>query len=81
MPHPDLLSTIGGTPVAELHAVVPPGCPRVLVKLECADPTGSTGSRRVPRGPPVPLHRGGCGARDRSVHGALRGARQLTPGK
>ncbi|MBX3635116.1 MAG: cysteine synthase family protein [Rubrivivax sp.] len=40
-----MLATIGGTPVVELQRVVPPGCARVLVKLESHNPTGSMKDR------------------------------------
>lgn len=42
---PGMLATIGGTPVVELARVVPPGCARVLVKLESHNPTGSMKDR------------------------------------
>ena len=40
-----MLAAIGGTPVVELQRVVPPGCARVLVKLESHNPTGSMKDR------------------------------------
>ncbi|MDL1861867.1 cysteine synthase family protein [Betaproteobacteria bacterium PRO7] len=42
---PGILATIGATPVVELRRVVPPGCARVLVKLEGQNPTGSMKDR------------------------------------
>ncbi len=41
LPVNSVLKTIGHTPVVELNKVVPPGCARVLVKLEYFNPTGS----------------------------------------
>lgn len=40
-----VLKTIGNTPLVELSRVVPPDHARVLVKLECANPTGSMKDR------------------------------------
>jgi cysteine synthase A len=40
-----ILSSIGRTAVVELRRVVPPGAARVLVKLECHNPTGSMKDR------------------------------------
>jgi len=40
-----LLNSIGHTPLIELQKIVPPGAGRVLVKLECANPTGSMKDR------------------------------------
>lgn len=40
-----ILESIGGTPVVELRCVLPPGCARVLVKLESHNPTGSMKDR------------------------------------
>jgi cysteine synthase A len=42
---PDVLSTIGNTPLIELHRLVPAGSARVVVKLEGANPTGSMKDR------------------------------------
>jgi len=42
---PDILGSVGGTPVIELRRVVPSGCARVLVKLESHNPTGSMKDR------------------------------------
>lgn len=42
---PDILASIGGTPVVELRRVVPRSCARVLVKLESHNPTGSMKDR------------------------------------
>src|SRR5215510_13287731 len=36
---------IGNTPLVELRRVVPPGCARILVKLEGQNPTGSMKDR------------------------------------
>lgn len=41
----NVLQAIGNTPLVELQKVVPPGCGRVLVKLEGANPTGSMKDR------------------------------------
>ena len=40
-----ILDTIGNTPLIELKKVVPPGCGRVVAKLEWANPTGSMKDR------------------------------------
>lgn len=40
-----VLKGIGNTPLVELHRVVPPGCARVVAKLEWANPTGSMKDR------------------------------------
>lgn len=40
-----VLEAIGNTPLVQLHRVVPPGCARVLVKLEGANPTGNMKDR------------------------------------
>ena len=46
MPEPlEILSSVGRTPLVELRRVVPPGSGRVLVKLECQNPTGSMKDR------------------------------------
>ena len=42
---PDVLGSIGNTPIVQLRKVVPPGSARVLVKLEWANPTGSMKDR------------------------------------
>ena len=42
---PDVLGSIGGTPLVELHRIVSPGTARVLVKVEGANPTGSMKDR------------------------------------
>jgi cysteine synthase A len=42
---PDILATIGRTPLIELGKVVPPGSARVVAKLEGANPTGSMKDR------------------------------------
>lgn len=41
----NVLDAIGNTPLVQLHRVVPPGCARVLVKLEGANPTGNMKDR------------------------------------
>ena len=41
----NVLGGIGNTPLVELRNVVPPGCGRVVVKLEWANPTGSMKDR------------------------------------
>src|SRR2546423_11441254 len=40
-----VLDAIGNTPLVELRRVVPPGCARVVAKLESANPTGSMKDR------------------------------------
>lgn len=40
-PQTSMLGTIGSTPLVELTKIVPSGSARVLVKLECLNPTGS----------------------------------------
>jgi len=40
-----ILDAIGNTPLIELERVVPPGCARVVAKLEWANPTGSMKDR------------------------------------
>lgn len=40
-----VLDAIGNTPIAELRKVVPPGCARIIVKLEWGNPTGSMKDR------------------------------------
>jgi len=42
---PDILDSIGNTPIVQLRKVVPPRSARVLVKLEWANPTGSMKDR------------------------------------
>ena len=42
---PNVLGSIGGTPLVELHRIVAPGMARVLVKVEGANPTGSMKDR------------------------------------
>lgn len=42
---PSVLQAIGNTPLVELRRVVPPGCARILVKLEGQNPTGSMKDR------------------------------------
>ncbi|MCM3870332.1 MAG: cysteine synthase family protein [Pyrinomonadaceae bacterium] len=42
---PNILESIGNTPIVQLRKVVPPGSARVLVKLEWANPTGSMKDR------------------------------------
>ncbi|MDB4909057.1 MAG: Cysteine synthase [Gemmatimonadetes bacterium] len=49
-PHPSapadgVLGAIGNTPLVQLRRVAPPGCARILVKLEGANPTGSMKDR------------------------------------
>lgn len=41
----NVLESIGNTPLVELRKVIPPGCARVLAKLEFANPTGSMKDR------------------------------------
>lgn len=41
----NVLDAIGGTSMVQLRRVVPPGCGRVLVKLEWENPTGSMKDR------------------------------------
>ncbi|MEE8481410.1 MAG: cysteine synthase family protein [Desulfobacterales bacterium] len=41
----NILQAIGSTPLVRLSKVVPPGCAKVLVKLEWANPTGSMKDR------------------------------------
>src|SRR5882757_648573 len=40
-----VLDAIGNTPIAELRKVAPPGCARIVAKLEWANPTGSMKDR------------------------------------
>lgn len=40
-----VLEAIGNTPMAELRHVVPPGCARIVAKLEWGNPTGSMKDR------------------------------------
>ena len=40
-----ILETVGGTPLIELARLRPPGCARLLAKLESANPTGSMKDR------------------------------------
>src|SRR5256885_8006871 len=40
-----VLDTIGNTPLVELQRVVPPGCARIMVKVEGMNPTGSMKDR------------------------------------
>jgi cysteine synthase A len=40
-----ILDLIGGTPLLELHSIVPDGCARILIKIESANPTGSMKDR------------------------------------
>ncbi|NOT06961.1 MAG: cysteine synthase family protein [Gemmatimonadales bacterium] len=40
-----VLDAIGNTPLAELRKVVPPGCARIVAKLEWGNPTGSMKDR------------------------------------
>src|SRR5256885_17126702 len=40
-----VLDTIGNTPLVELQRVVPPGCARIMVKVEGCNPTGSMKDR------------------------------------
>jgi cysteine synthase A len=41
----NVLEAIGNTPLVELRGVVPPGCARILVKVEGQNPTGSMKDR------------------------------------
>lgn len=41
----NILNSIGNTPIMELCQVVPAGCARILIKLECQNPTGSMKDR------------------------------------
>src|SRR5438045_1972587 len=41
----DVLGTIGNTSCVELRLVVPPGCARIVVKVEGENPTGSMKDR------------------------------------
>ena len=41
----NILSAIGNTSIVQLRKVVPPGCARILVKLEWENPTGSMKDR------------------------------------
>jgi cysteine synthase A len=41
----NLLDAIGNTSLVQLHAVVPPGCANIFVKLEWENPTGSVKDR------------------------------------
>ncbi len=42
---PNVLESIGNTPLVELRRVVPAGAARVLAKMEMANPTGSMKDR------------------------------------
>jgi len=42
---PSVLDRIGGTPLVELHAIVPEGCARIVLKMEAANPSGSLKDR------------------------------------
>jgi len=42
---PNVLDAIGNTPLVQLRRVVPPGCARVVIKLEGANPTGNMKDR------------------------------------
>lgn len=41
----NVLEAIGNTPLVELRKVVPPGCAKIVVKIEGANPTGSMKDR------------------------------------
>src|SRR5688500_17168569 len=41
----EVLQAIGNTSIVRLRRVVPPGCARILVKLESENPTGSVKDR------------------------------------
>src|SRR3954462_1957407 len=41
----DILAAIGNTSLVQLRQVVPPGCGKILVKLEWENPTGSMKDR------------------------------------
>lgn len=41
----DIFSAIGNTSIVQLRKVVPPGCARILAKLEWENPTGSMKDR------------------------------------
>lgn len=43
--HPSVLTAIGNTSLVELKSIVPPGCAKILVKLEWENPTGSMKDR------------------------------------
>lgn len=45
MEYGNVLKAIGNTSLVRLHRVVPPGCGRILVKLEWENPTGSMKDR------------------------------------
>src|SRR6185436_15192138 len=40
-----VLDAIGNTPIAELRKIAPPGCARIVAKLEWGNPTGSMKDR------------------------------------
>ena len=42
---PSVLQAIGNTPLVALRRVVPPGCARIVVKVEGQNPTGSMKDR------------------------------------
>ncbi len=44
-PDTTILQRVGRTPLVALHRLPPPGCARILVKLESANPTGSMKDR------------------------------------
>ena len=41
----NILQAIGNTSIVQLHKVVPAGCAKIFVKLECENPTGSMKDR------------------------------------
>jgi cysteine synthase A len=45
MQRTDVLDSIGGTALVELRKIVPPGCARIVAKLEGANPTGNMKDR------------------------------------
>ena len=46
-----VLEAIGDTPIAELRKVAPPGCARIVAKLEWGNPTGTCFEPRLRRTP------------------------------
>ncbi|WP_028924043.1 PLP-dependent cysteine synthase family protein [Pseudonocardia acaciae] len=83
-----VLDAIGDTPLVRLRSVVPPGCARIVVKLEGANPTGSMKDRmalamvaraeadgRLRRGGTIVEYTGGSTGASLALVAAARGYR------
>ncbi|MER7457806.1 cysteine synthase family protein [Micromonospora sp. NPDC126480] len=83
-----VLDTIGRTPLVPLRRVAPPGCARILVKVEGANPTGSMKDRmaqamigraaadgRLPVGGTIVEYTGGSTGASLALVAAVRGYR------